>query len=1009
MASSQRYREWLKRITAHGLAAGILCMCLAVLPATAQRAQWQGGPAAAQGATADPGGSATPAAAADADANSSSTTPAEAAELTQITIVGTRIPRSSTETARPVVTLSAKQIQATGLVNVGQILQHITSAGSAINSNVDVGGNGQTNLDLRNLGPNRVLVLVNGKRWITGLSGAVDLDQIPTSVIDNIQVLKDGASSIYGSDAIAGVVNIITRRTFEGAEANAYIGEYNYDNTWDGPVKQYSGMLGFGNDKGNITFNAQYQSNDAIPDCSRPISCVPYYGTPVGSSFSPNGRYEFYPPAGSSLYTDAALCPPNSKGIPFCNVTTIAGTPGNSLADFKPFTSKDAFNYSKLYDLVAPNQSTDLYVQGNYSFNNYVEFHSTAMYNHHVNIESYSPVNLDIGGGGIGSLISASNPYNPFGCDLNSNVKAPSPGVCQLVLAGIRILAGGFREFTATTHTFYYNGGLDGTFNIGSRKFVWNADYSYGQELEWDLTPAGEYNVANLNLALGPASACQAVPGCVPMSFFGSGGITPAMLKYVGASEQSTTNQSMKDYQVNLSSGNVLDLPGGPLGFSIGFEYQQLYGANQPDSLQEAGISTDGAVAPTAGGYSVKSEYAELEVPLLQKLPLIKAMDVDLAARRSDFSSFGTNTTKQVGFRWQPDGQMLVRASWGTGFRAPDINELYQGQTQAAPFVLDPCNSAQLLTESKQTSANCAAAGVPVGIYTQPVNGELDNVTVGGNPHVQPEKSTSRSVGFVFNPNVLPGFNFNADYFKIQVDNLIGDFGAQNILDACYIGGVGQFCNLVQRNSVGVITVLDDIETNVGDIQTEGFDIGLDYTMNTRFGDFRAQFQTTFTTEYNETIPSATGGPPQIYHMAGWEDGTVYGSGPSSFPKNKSILSVDWSAGNWAALWRMRYIGAMIEDCTGYTQYGVCSNPTANTVSFTGSGVIPTNRLGSTVYNDASVSYAVPLLHSRFTVGANNLLNRNPPVSYSAHNLSFDPTTYDVPGRYVYARISAQW
>src|SRR6185312_2434565 len=873
MASSQSQCKWLQHVAGRVLLAlGLLCICFGVLPATAQQAG-----VAAQAPVADAGAAADPA----ADTTG-------AASLGEITIIGSRIPRSSVETARPVVTLDAKQLAQTGLVNVGEILQHITSAGSAINSKVDVGGNGETNLDLRNLGTNRVLVLVNGKRWITGLSGAVDLDQIPTSVIESIQVLKDGASSIYGSDAIAGVVNIITRKTFVGAEANAYIGESNYGNTWDGPTKQYSAMLGFGNDKGNVTIDAQYQQNDEVHDCSRPISCVPYYGTPVGSSFSPNGRYEFYPPPGSSLYGDTALCPPKN-GKPYCDLTTIPGTPGNSISNFKPFTAADQFNYAQLYDLVAPNQSTDLYVQGTYDLASWVTFHTTAMYNHHVNIESYSPVNLDIGGGGIGSLISATNPYNPFGFDLNSNDSAPSPGVGQLVLAGIRIIAGGYREFTNTTNTYYYNGGLDGKFDLFSKNFLWSLDFTYGQELEWDLTPAGEYNVANLNQALGPASGCTSP--CVPMSFFGSGGITPAMLSYVGAQEQSTTTETQKDYEFNLSSGDIFDLPGGPLGFNIGFEYQQVAGANHPDSLQQAGISTDGAQAPTAGGYSVKSEYAELAVPLLQKLPLIKEMDVDLAGRSSQYSSFGSNTTKQVGFRWQPDGQTLIRASWGTGFRAPNIQELYQGQTQSAPFVLDPCNAAQLTTESAQTSANCAKAGVPVGIYTQPVSGEFDDVTVGGNPHVKPEKSTTKSVGFVFNPNALPGFDVNVDYFEIQVDNLIDNFGAQNSLDACYIGGVNQFCNLVQRNAVGVVTVLDDIETNVGNIQTEGFDIGLDYRLHTRIGEFTAQFQTTFTTEYNESIPSATGGPPQVYHLAGWEDGTTY----SSYPKNKSILSVDWT------------------------------------------------------------------------------------------------------------------
>jgi len=987
MASSQSQCKWLQHVAGRVLLAlGLLCICFGVLPATAQQAG-----VAAQAPVADAGAAADPA----ADTTG-------AASLGEITIIGSRIPRSSVETARPVVTLDAKQLAQTGLVNVGEILQHITSAGSAINSKVDVGGNGGTNLDLRNLGTNRVLVLVNGKRWITGLRGAVDLDQIPTSVIESVQVLKDGASSIYGSDAIAGVVNIITRKTFVGAEVSGYIGEDNYGNTWDGPTKQYSAMLGFGNDKGNVTIDAQYQQNDEVHDCSRPISCVPYYGTPVGSSFSPNGRYEFYPPPGSSLYGDTALCPPKN-GKPYCDLTTIPGTPGNSISNFKPFTAADQFNYAQLYDLVAPNQSTDLYVQGTYDLASWVTFHTTAMYNHHVNIESYSPVNLDIGGGGIGSLISATNPYNPFGFDLNSNVSAPSPGVGQLVLAGIRIIAGGYREFTNTTNTYYYNGGLDGKFDLFSKNFLWSLDFTYGQELEWDLTPAGEYNVANLNQALGPASGCTGT--CVPMSFFGSGGITPAMLSYVGAQEQSTTTETQKDYEFNLSSGDIFDLPGGPLGFNIGFEYQQVAGANHPDSLQQAGISTDGAQAPTAGGYSVKSEYAELAVPLLQKLPFVKEMDVDLAARSSQYSSFGSNTTKQVGFRWQPDGQTLIRASWGTGFRAPNIQELYQGQTQSAPFVLDPCNSAQLAAESAQTSANCAKAGVPVGIYTQPVNGELDNVTVGGNPHVKPESSTSKSVGIVFNPNMAPGLDINVDYFKIQVDNLISDFGAQNILDACYIGGSSQFCDLVQRNSVGVITVLDDIETNVGDIQTEGLDFGVDYRLHTRIGLFSAQFQTTFTTEYNETIPSANGGPPQVYHLAGWEDGTTY----TSYPKNKSILTLNWSRGNWSALWRMRYIGSMIENCTGYTQYHVCSDPNADHTLYTGVGSVPTNRLGSTVYNDAALNVTIPLINSRFTLGANNLLGRNPPVSYSAHNLSFDPTTYDIPGRYVYARITATW
>jgi iron complex outermembrane receptor protein len=357
-----------------------------------------------------------------------------------------------------------------------------------------------------------------------------------------------------------------------------------------------------------------------------------------------------------------------------------------------------------------------------------------------------------------------------------------------------------------------------------------------------------------------------------------------------------------------------------------------------------------------------------------------------------------------VGFRWQPDNQVLIRASWGKGFRAPDISELFSGQSESFPFALDPCNYGLLPTEPAQTATRCAAAGVPVGVYTQPTNGELSNVLVGGNPHLNPETSVSRTVGFVVNPNAVPGLTVNADYFKINVNDIISTISAQNILNGCYIGGVSSFCDLVHRNGTGIITSLIDTETNVGDVVTEGIDFGGSYGFDTRLGRFNIAVQSTYTTEYNEIVPNGTGGTV-TYHLAGWEDGSSY----LSYPKDKTILTTTWSRGDWAALWRMRYIGSMLEDCTGFTSYGVCSDPNPNHYSYTGQSKIPTNELGSTVYNDASVTYAIDLINSKITLGVNNLLNRNPPVSYTAHNLSFDPTTYDIPGRFIYLSLTANF
>ena len=934
----------------------------------------------------------------------------KAVNLNAVTVLGSRIPLSSVAEARPVIVMTAAQIEATGLVNVGQILQHITSAGSAVNSHIDVGGNGETNLDLRNLGSNRVLILVNGKRWITGLGGSVNLDQIPASVIENIEVLKDGASAIYGSDAIAGVVNITTRKNFEGAKASAYVGGYNDKGLGnpDGITQQYSYLLGYGNDKGNIVVGVEYQENNGIDNCARAFTCHATYGTLKGSSFGPQGRYEFYPPSDSPLYSNSDLCPPSGSGVPFCDVTVKPGALGSTLSDFKHWNNNtDQYNYAQLYQVMAPNTSANLYVQGSYALTTNVSFHSTIMYNHHYDLERYSPSNLDVGAGGIASLISASNPYNPFGIDLNSNVSSPQPGVGQLILAGLRPIAGGFRNFEATTDTYYFNGGLDGAFSWGQRDFIWNADYTYGHELVTNLTLGGLFNLNNFGLALGPVSNCgpgSPNPSCVPLAFFGSERLTPAMVQYVGVSSQSQTMEELRDYQINLSSGNILDLPAGSVGFNVGYEFRKLGGADHPDSLQQAGISTNGASQATSGGYTVKSQYGEINVPLLANLPLVKEFDLDLAARRSQFSTFGSATTKQGGLRWQPNSQLLVRGTVAQGFRAPNIGELFQGLTNSGPYALDPCNKEQLVTESAQTLANCRAAGVSPD-YTQPINGELYNATVGGNPKVQPETSLSKTAGFVYNPDFLQGFNVNADYFRIAVNNLISRYGAQNILNACYISGVQKFCQDIFRNNTGIILNLNDIETNVGNILTEGYDLGSTYTFGTSVGTFKAALQATYTKKYDQSLPSSTGGAPEVQHLRGWEIGSNF----QGFPKLKAIWSVDWNLRDWSAVWRMRYVSSMIEDCTNFIQYGICTDPNPDHESYTGTSKIPIHYIRATTYQDASVTYAFKSINTHLTLGINNLMNKEPAISYTALNENFDPTIYDIPGRFVYLRVTTDF
>lgn len=946
----------------------------------------------------------------------------QSTKLGNIEVVGSRIPRTSIASARPVIRITRKQIAQTGLVNLGQVLQRMTSSGSAVSSRIDVGGNGTSQLSLRNLGAKRLLVLVNGKRWIKGINGAVNLDQIPTSDIQRIEVLQDGASAIYGSDAIAGVVNVITLNNYNGAEVSAYYGLYDGHGAgggFDGQTQQYSITFGQSNDQGGLVFNVQYRRNNAINSTARTQTSVPYYGTPIGSSITPQGRFEFYAPPGSSLYNNPALCPPDSTGQPFCDLTIKTGTNGQSISDYRPFNTQgplspttpgingtsDYYNYQQLYDAIAPNTDWTAYLQGHYQLTDSVDFHSTFMEDKHTSIQSYSPNIIGIPSSGLNVTISKNNPYNPFGFDLNPNVAGPQPGVAQLVFIGRRPLESGFRNFEQDTTTSYYNGGLDGQWSWGPRLFDWNVNYIFGHILQAAVTPTGEYNLQRMGTALSSASACQAAPGCVPLNLFGGqyqgGTITPAMLNYFQVAEQSRTTETLKDFEGNIASGDIATLPGGPLGFAFGAEHRIVSAQDIPNSLSIEGISTDGASSPTSGSYNITSYYGELKIPIINKVPFAHSLSLDVATRHSRFSNFGVNNSSQAGLKWQPTHDLLIRASWGQGFRAPDVSELFQGTTNGFPVATDPCDRNNLPTEPPQTTANCRAGGVPAS-YVQSY-GEVTTIS-GGNPNLDPEHSISETAGFVYSPSQVPGLDVEADYYKITVQNLVTTVSAQDILNGCYVGGDSTFCNRIQRFSSGNIKSINDRYTNLGSLLTEGIDIGARYHFTTPVGEFTARLQSTFLKVFQETIPSPTGGAPTVYRLAGWDRGRIYpGAG---YPKNKTNFSLGWDYGSWSLLWRLRYIGQMLEDCTGFASFGVCSDPKSDHLSYNGQGTVPTNHLGSTTYQDVVASYTFSKYNTTLRLGVNNLWNKEPPLSYSAHNLSYDPTVYDFPGRYLFLQVS---
>ncbi len=350
--------------------------------------------------------------------------------------------------------------------------------------------------------------------------------------------------------------------------------------------------------------------------------------------------------------------------------------------------------------------------------------------------------------------------------------------------------------------------------------------------------------------------------------------------------------------------------------------------------------------------------------------------------------------------KWQPTEDVLIRASWSQGFRAPNLNELFAGQSNVSTQVADPCSSYSTTGVSASVQAACQAAGVPTS-YTQS-NTQI-NVLEGGNPNLKPETSISRTLGAVWNPDWLDGFSVNADYYKIELENSIQPLGGQNIVDGCYIGGNAADCALIQRSKTfGNILSLNDTQSNIGGTSTDGIDAGASYHFTWGdYGDFTATLQTTYIKSYKEILPDGTS-----TELTGVErGGTVF---PFGVPHYKTHLSLDWDYGNWTADWTVRYTSALTEPCTDYldgtpnslTALGLCSNP--NNADNTKS----TNHLGATIYHDVQATYDFSDYHTTVTFGIRNLFNKAPPISTQQQLNSFDPTLYDVPGMFPYLRVS---
>jgi iron complex outermembrane receptor protein len=906
-----------------------------------------------------------------------------------IVVTGTRI-RSALAEDEPITNIGQEEIARSGLSSTADILQRVPVSGGGLNTRFNSSGNfgnppdgggvgaGAAEIDLRYLGTPRTLVLVDGLRWVNGASasgvpGSVDLNTIPAGMIDRIEVLQQGASSIYGSDAIAGVVNIITRDEQDGLIASAQYGGY-FDEG-DGTTQEYNVSFGLNSPTTHLIVGVGYVDQDDVLAADRDISQFPEPGATsclAGgcSSGTPFGRFILTDP--NTLQdldvTLAAAFPPG--GFPTYNPALPNGGP-----DFVPFADDLRFNFQPYNFVVTPSERLSAFGQLTQDLAYGMELRLRASYVERRSANQAAPLPLFVGpDAGNGNLldtvvIAADNPYNPFGFDLG-------PGT--LVFVGRRLVEAGPRHYEQDVDTFNLTGTLSGGVSLFNNPWDWDFNAVYSEN-NAEQTFTGNVNAQRVVQALGPLAGC--VAPCVPLNIFGgAGSITPEMLNYIGFTQRDSSEQKLIDFSFNIT-GDIISLPAGPLSAAFGVENRHNEGRFDPDPIVAAGFSSDIPAQPASGEIEVREAYAEFRIPILSNASFAQELTASLAARIFDYSTSGQDSTFQAGLRWKPVDDVLVRLNWGEGFRAPSIGELYGTASRFDQEVTDPCSN--LLAQPANVQTNCINAGVPAdGSYTQ-LNPQLPVIT-SGNPDLQPETSEGYNVGFVWEPSMWADtswsdrISFEVNYSHIELDGAIKALDGQSLLNRCAETGDALACGTITRTPTGTVSAINNPLINIGGVETDAVDLTINWTMpETSLGTFSLRSSTNFLLSFDEIVPTSTG------FLAIPREGAERGSPDQAYPEVKSNLSVNWDWNQFGATGTLRYISEVDE---------------------TGAA----NSLDSMTYIDFQARWTPAALDDRVTLalGVNNLTDEDPPGCFTCGLNNYDPTTYDPPGRFGYVRIS---
>ncbi len=946
--------------------------------------------------------------------------------LEEIITTGSRIKRADLDSASPVTVLSREDILAWGVTDVGNIIQKMPSmSGSPVGTTTNNGGNGSVSIDLRGMGPDRTVTLVNGQRTVDG----GDFQTIPSTMIERVEILKDGASAVYGADAVAGVVNIITRRDFEGIEISAATAEF-FDMD-SGSQQTISLIAGKNFDEGNFVFGAEYVTQEQARQADAPWDffqdsyyiypggcenqvAAPYDGTPsggcypIGSSRIPESRLSFF--AAPATTNDNGT--PNDPSDDFLNNDAHAGnglmligTPATQPYQVGLMEAHDGrtYNYAPVNFIQTPYERTNLFAEGHFDLSENVRFNAEIRGSLRTSEQKLAPlpftggdpmfngvfVNPTTGVATPYTGVSEDNYYLRQAVDAYNAANGAALAYEPLVTPRRRMIETN-RTFEQDVQQYQFVAGLEGEINDN---LDWDVFYNAGYRSRVDHD-FGQFSGVALNNAMGPSAdldgdgqpecygditdASTLIAGCVPLNFFGGGAVdaggtptlttlTDDMIAYVSLDTVSTYITKQEIVGASLS-GSIWELPGGQLGWAAGVGHWTQEFAYTPDSAITIGAVTGNVGAGTDGTLRNTSAFVEVLAPVWDNGT--QALVLSGGVRYDDWNAFDDDTTWQFGVEFQALESLKLRATAGTVFRAPTISDLFGGVVDSFPTYSDPCIPAP----GAALPPGCAQ----VGIQT---DSQL-HALVGGNINLIPETGDTFTAGIVWTPELAGGdLSFTLDYWQVDIEEGISSLGVQFILDDCYIDQNQSSCDLVTRTSSYDIFTVVDGSLNVADQSANGYDFEARYNLDSDIGQWEFALLWSHLNERRKT-PFAGAAEQELegtYTNRTAQDGGAY-------PEDKFNYSVRWIRNNLSISYLGEFVGEMDTFDAGFIgdyEY----------------------KIDSILYHDIIAAYRFGE-GTLISAGVTNLSDEAPPYIDLGFNAKTDVAAYRLFGIGYYLRLT---